>query len=192
LRKLTLNLYTTLDGRAEFPPYPGSDAPSKKADPAFIEMWIDRYDSVDTLLFGRRAFEMQLTVWPSSKRTPSDPKFMHEYSRWKDNVQKIVFSHKLKETSWANTKFVEGDIGRFVRRLKEQPGKDIILEGGPSFAQEFIRRGLVDDYRFLVFPVILGRGKDWFGSLLKQETMRLMSSRTLKDGELVLHHEKVR
>jgi dihydrofolate reductase len=181
----------TLDGRAEFPAYPGSAESQTEADPAFVEMWINRYESVDTLLFGRRAYDDQANFWPESKRTASDPKFMHEFSRWKDRVQKVVFSNGLARAAWQNTRVVKGDISEFVARLKGEPGKDIILEGGPMLTQQFIQLGLIDDFRMVVFPVILGGGKNWFGSLLKQQTLKLLSSRSLKDGELVLHYEAV-
>ncbi len=192
MRKLTAHMYTTLDGRAEFPPYPGSDVPSQKPDPAFLEMWINRYDSVDTLLFGRRAYDDHAAFWPESKRTTSDPKFLHEFSRWKDAVQKIVFSNSLKKAEWQNSRIVNGEITRIVSRLKRKPGKDMILEGGPTLTQQFIQRGLIDDYRIVVFPVILGRGKNWFGAMLKQQTLKLLSAKGLKDGELLLHYETVR
>ena len=192
MRKITANLYMTLDGHAEFPKYPGSDAPQTQPDPAFIEMWIDRYDSVDTLLFGRRAYDDQSHFWAGTNRKPSDPPFYHEYSRWKDAVQKVVFSHSLKHTEWQNSRIVRENPARFVARLKREPGKDVILEGGPTLTQEFMQRGLIDDYRVLVFPVILGSGKSWFGSFLEQQTLKLLSAKGLKDGELLLHYETVR
>jgi len=71
-----------------------------------------------------------------------------------------------------------------VARLKREPGKDIIVDAGPSLVQEFIRRGVADDYRIIVWPVILGRGKHYSGSMLKQQT--------LKHGELILHYETLR
>jgi len=71
-----------------------------------------------------------------------------------------------------------------VARLKREPGKDIIVDAGPSLVQEFIRRGVADDYRIIVWPVILGRGKHYSGLMLKQQT--------LKHGELILHYETLR
>jgi dihydrofolate reductase len=192
MRKLTAHMYTTLDGRAEFPRYPGTEIQSRKPDPSFQEMWIDRYKSVDTLLFGRRAFEDQYGFWPASKRKATDPKFMHDFSRWKDQVQKIVISHYLAKTEWQNSRIMKGDLTKIVAQLRKEPGKDMILEGGPLLTQQFVARGLIDDYRIVVFPVILGTGKNWFGTLLEQQTLKLRSARSLKDGELVLHYETVR
>lgn len=192
MRKITACLYMTMDGHAEFPSYPGSAVPMKEPDPAFKVMWLDRRDEVDTVILGRKAFEGQRGFWASDKRKPSDPPYYYEYSRWKDGVLKLVFSHRMKKSDWQNTKFVSGDITRIVSRLKRSKGKDIILDGGPSLALEFMRRGLIDDYWIVVFPVILGKGLTWFGKMAKQQTLKLLSSKSLNDGELVLHYETVR
>ncbi len=87
---------------------------------------------------------------------------------------------------------MKGDLKRIVARLKREPGKDIIVDAGPSLVQEFIRRGLADDYRIIVWPVILGRGKHYWGPMLKQQTLKLLSVKSLKHGELILHYETLR
>ena len=79
-----------------------------------------------------------------------------------------------------------------MARLKREPGKDIIVDAGPSLVQEFIRRGVADDYRIIVWPVILGRGKHYSGSMLKQQTLKLLLVKSLKHGELILHYETLR
>jgi len=85
-----------------------------------------------------------------------------------------------------------GDLNRIVARLKREQGKDIIVDAGPSLVQEFIQSGLADDYRIMVWPVILGRGKHYWGSMVKQQTLKLLSVKSLKHGELMLHYETVR
>jgi dihydrofolate reductase len=189
MRKLTAHMYTTLDGRAEFPEYPSSEAPSNQPDPAFQEMWIDRYNSVDTLLFGKTAYETQMAFWPPEKRTARDPPFVHEFSRWKQRVQKIVISNSLKKAEWNNSRLMRGDLTEIVAKLRSEPGKDMILEGGPNITKQFVEKGLIDDYRMVVFPVLLGKGLNWFGALPQQETLKLLSAKSLLDGELVLHYE---
>src|SRR5438132_6399719 len=87
---------------------------------------------------------------------------------------------------------MKGDVKRIVSRLKREPGKDIIVDAGPSLVQDFIRRGLADDYRMIVWPVILGRGKHYWGSMLKQQILNLLSVKSLKHGELMLHYGTVR
>ena len=191
-RKITVNLYMTLDGFGEFPKYPGSDVVSQEPDGAFTEMWVNRYDSVDTVVFGRRSFEDHANYHSEAARKPDDPKYLLEFSRWLDRCQKICLSHFLRRTEWQNSRIVSGDLNEIVDRLKSEPGKDIIVDGGPSVVQEFIQRGLADDYQMAIWPVILGRGKHYWGSMLSQQTLRLLSVKTLPYGELVLHYEAVR
>ena len=87
---------------------------------------------------------------------------------------------------------MKGDLNRIVARLKRELGKDIIVDAGPSLVQEFIRRGLADDYRIMVWPVILGRRKHCSGSMLKQQILKPLSVKSLRHGELMLHYKTVR
>ena len=191
-RKITVNLYMTLDGYGEFPKYPGSDIPRREPSDGFRDMWINRYDTVDTVVFGRRAFEDHLHFHSEPARKPDDPPYLYDYSRWLDKVQKVCLSHNLKKTDWQNSRIISGDLAEITARLKKEPGKDIIVDGGPSTVQEFIQRGLVDDYFIAAWPVILGRGKHYWGSMLDQQTLKLLSVKTLPRGELLLHYETVR
>ena len=117
---------------------------------------------------------------------------MYEFSRFLDRTPKIVLSHSLKETEWENSRIMKGDLRRIVTRLKREPGRDIIVDGDPSVVQEFMQRGLADDYHMMVWPVILGRGKHYWGLMLKQQTLKLLSFKSLKHGVLMLHYETVR
>ncbi len=191
-RKVTVNLYMTLDGYGEFPAYPGSDFIPKDPDAQFKEMWVDRYPEVDTVVMGRRSFEGHLAVHSEKARKPEDPWYLFEYSRWLDRVQKVCLSHTLKETNWQNSRIMSGDLTEIVNRLRAEPGKGIIIEGGPTLSHEAIQRGLADDYRMVVSPVILGRGNHYWGTMANQQTMKLLSVKSLPYGELVLHYEAVR
>ncbi len=191
-RKITVNMYMTVDGFAEFPKYPGSDIQQDEPDEAFAEMWVRRYDSVDTVVFGRRAFEGHLSFHSEAARKHDDPEFLFEYSRWLDRCQKIVLSHVMTETAWQNSRIMRGNLADIFYQLKQEPGKDIIVDGGPSVVRECIQSGLADDYRMLVFPVILGRGKSYWGAMMQQETLKLLSVKSLECGELFLHYGAVR
>ena len=191
-RKITVNLYMTLDGYGEFPKYPGSDVVSQEPGVSFTDMWINRYDSVDTVIFGRRAFEDHVNVHSEAARNPNDPEYLFEFSRWLDRVQKICLSHHLKKTEWQNSRIMSGDLSEIVATLRAEPGKDIIVDGGPSVVQEFIQRGLADDCMMVVFPVILGRGKHYWGSMINQQTLKLLSVKSTRYGALILHYETVR
>jgi len=179
-RKITVNMYMTLDGYGEFPKYPGSDVRSKEPGDGFTDMWIKRYDSVDTILYGRRSYEGHVAVHSESARKASDPEYLFEFSRFLGRCQKIILSHFLKKTEWQNSRIMKGDLKRIVARLKREQGKDIIVGAGPSLVQEFIKRGLADDYRMVVWPVILRRWKHYWRSVLKQQTLKLLSAKSLR------------
>jgi len=185
-------LYMTLDGFAEFPKYPGSDAFSDDPDPIFAEMWTNRYDSVDTVVFGRRAYEDHVNFHSLAARKTTDPKFLFDFSRWLERIQKVALSHNLAKTQWKNSRIMKGDMEDVFATPRGEPGKDIIVDGGPSVVQECLQRGLADDYLMAVWPVVLGRGKTYWGSMTKQQTLKLLSVKTTQYGEMLLHHETVR
>lgn len=191
-RKITVNLYMTLDGFGEFPQYPGSDYVPKGSDEFWKEIWISQYDSVDTIIFGRESYEGHARVHALSKRKSTDPEYMFEYSRFLEKCNKIVLSHTLKKGSWGDPRIESGDLTEIINRIKKEPGKNIIVEGGPSLVHECIQRGLADDYRMLVMPVIMGKGHNYWGTMSNQQTMKLISVKTLQYGELILHYESVR
>ncbi len=191
-RRITVNLYMTLDGYGEFPKYPGSDVVAEEPSEAWKEMWSNRYGSVDTVIFGRRSFEGHQSVHSEAMRKPGDPNYMFDYSRWLDRCHKIVLSHSMKKTDWQNSRIMSGDLNGIVAGLRAEPGKDIIVDGGPSLVHDFIQQGLVDDYRIAVWPVILGRGNHYWGPMLNQQTLKLVDVKTLTYGRLFLHYEKAR
>ena len=182
----------TIDGYGEFPKYPGSDVVAKEPSEAWKEMWSSRYGSVDLVIFGRRSFEGHRSVHSEVARKPSDPWYMFDYSRWLDRVQKICLSRTITKTDWQNSRIMSGDLKEIVARLRKEPGKDIILDGGPALVHDFIQQGLVDDYRIAVWPVILGKGNHYWGPMLNQQTLKLVDAKTLTHGRLFLHYETVR
>jgi dihydrofolate reductase len=194
-RKITANLYMTLDGRGEFAKYPGSDLPSGKPDEPdefFQKMWTDRYSDVTTVVMGRRSFIGHRRVHSVKGRKPTDPKFMFDYSRFLDRVDKVCLSHRVKNPDWENSRVMKGDLAKIVAKLKGEKGGNIIIEGGPRLINDVIRLNLADDYWFLVMPVVFGRGPRYWAPMKTQTTLKLLSATNMKYGELVLHYEAVR
>ena len=191
-RNVTANVYMTLDGRGAFPKYPGSDRRTTDAPEIFKTMWISRYDDVTTVVMGRRSFQGHNQVWSGKARKPSDPKFMHDYSRYLDNVEKICLSHRLKSTDWENTRILKGDLGKIVAKLKKEKGGNILIEGGPAVINEVFRRRLADDYWLFVMPVVYGKGPRYWAPMKEQNTLNLVESKHAEDGEILLHYEAVR
>jgi len=195
MRKITANLYMTLDGRGEFPKYPGSDLPSgnpDEPDEFFQKMWTDRYSDVTTVIMGRRSFLGHNRVHSLKARKPNAPKFMFDYSRFLERVDKVCLSHRLKNLDWANSRVLKGDLAKIVAKIKSEKGGNIIIEGGPRLIHEVIRLNLADDYWFLVMPVVFGRGPRYWNPMKTQTNLKLLSASHMRYGELVLHYEAVR
>ena len=87
---------------------------------------------------------------------------------------------------------MKGDLAKIVAKLKREKGGNIIAEGGPRLIQTFMRQRLADDYWLIVQPVVWGQGPQYWGSMKEQLTLKLLSSKVLEDGELLLHYETVR
>ena len=98
----------------------------------------------------------------------------------------------VKSAGWENSRIMKGDLSKIVAKLKREKGGNIIVEGGPRLVQEFMRQKLADDYWFIVQPVVWGQGPQYWGPMKEQLTLKLLSSKVLEDGELLLHYETVR
>jgi dihydrofolate reductase len=195
MRKIILGMMMSLDGYAAGPNdemdwLPAFDDESMWRD-AHEEMW-NVLDSVDTVLLGRRTYQIWEKYWPAAGKNPSSSKNDLRFSRFADETQKIVFSNTLKKVEWRNSRLVSGDISDEVLRLKGQPGKEIALAGGPGLARTFTDLGLVDEYRITVHPVILGKGKSLFAESTDRLRLRLVRTRPLRSGAVLLHYETVR
>jgi dihydrofolate reductase len=155
MRKISVFMFTTLDGIAEFPDYPND---SSQEDP----MWESRMASIDTLILGRRAYEAWFEFWPRQKDEPTSTVWEKNFSRFCDRCTKVVFSKTLKDAKWQNSIIARGDVREEVGRLKVLPGKNIALGGGPRLLQSFLEHDLADEILLEVFPSIVGSGKPLF------------------------------
>ncbi len=189
MRKITANVYMTIDGRGAFPKYPGWDRDTGDTSPLFDQMWAPRYDDVTTVVMGRRSFLGHRKVWTEKARKPKDPKYALDYARFLDRVDKVCLSHRLKTPGWENSRILKGDLSTIVAKLKREKGGNIIIEGGPRLMLEVFRRDLADDYWFVMMPVVYGRGPRYWGTMSRQCTLKLLESNSTQDGELYLHYE---
>ena len=192
MRKITANVYMTIDGRGAFPKYPGWDRDTGEENLIFDNMWVPRYSDVTTVVMGRRSFVGHRKVWTAKARKPTDPKYAHNFAKFLDRVDKVCLSHRLKTPGWENSRIMKGDLSKILGKLKREKGGNIIIEGGPRLILDVFRHDLADDYWFVVMPVVYGQGPRYWGNLEKQCTLRLVESKSTQDGELALHYEAVR
>jgi dihydrofolate reductase len=107
------------------------------------------------------------------------------------DMRKVVFSRTLTETRWANTEIARSGLSEEVTRLKQEPGKDIIVYGGPILVSSLAEAGLIDEFHFIVNPALLGSGKAVLGELCKTTRLRLIDARPFPCGVAVLHYAKL-
>ena len=184
MRKLIYSLFVSLDGYVETPDHRLDWATIDEEVQTFVNQ---QSRGIDLSLYGRRLYELMIDYWPSAEENPSTPGHEAEYARIWKATQRLVFSKTLKEVAW-NSTLVREIIPEEIRKLKEQPGKDIEI-GGPALAAQFIRLGLVDEYQPYVFPVVLGGGTPFFPPLDNPINLRLIEQRQFRSGATSLRYE---
>jgi dihydrofolate reductase len=138
---------------------------------------LDETRKAEALLLGRVTYEGFAAAWPSREGEFAD-KF--------NNMPKYVVSSTLDKPEWNNSTVLKGDVGEAVANLRQHQDGDIVVHGSAQLAQTLLERDLVDELRLMVFPVVLGSGKRFFGETSDQKPLRLVDSRTVGDGVAIL------
>jgi dihydrofolate reductase len=179
LRKLIVSNLMTLDGFFEGPK--GLDWVVLDAD--FFEYAGVLLREAGTLLFGRKTYEHMAAHWP---KAPAD-----QIAYKMNHLPKIVFSGTLDKVEWNNSTLVKGDYAKEVEKLKQQDGTgDLVILGSAMLASHFLQYGLVDEYRVILNPVLLGGGKPLFPDIKKKISLKLTRTKPLASGVIILYYAK--
>lgn len=155
-----------------------------------LHAWFnDRAREADAFLYGRRLYEVMTAYWPTAESDPAATEVMLDFARIWNAKPKVVFSSTLERVQW-NARLVRGDVGDELASLRAEFDGELDV-GGPTLASAFIRRGLVDEYRLLVHPVILGGGTPFFPRLETPLRLRLIETRTFEGGATLLAYAAV-
>ena len=138
------------------------------------------YKKVDTFLFGRTTYESLSQYWPNVT-TADEP-----LADFMNGMNKIIFSSTIKSLKWKNSKLSTKDLVEQVTELKKGEGKNIMIIGSASIVQKLTKKKLIDEYKILLFPVVLGGGKSLFKELTDELHLKLTHSKTYKNGALIL------
>jgi len=182
MRKMILYMLTTLDGFYEGP---NKEIDWHNVDEEFNEFAIEQLNSVDVLLFGRVTYELMASYWPTPAATTNDPIVADKMN----SLPKIVFSKTLSSVEWQNTRLVKENIAEEISKLKQQPGKDLIIFGSSDLAVTLIQHGLIDEYRIMVNPVVLGNGKHLFKGINHKLNLKLLKTKTFRSGNVLLYYQ---
>jgi dihydrofolate reductase len=185
MRKVILSNMVTLDGFFEGP---NKELDWHIVDEEFNQYAIDLLSNVDALLFGRVTYQLMADYWPAAATNPSTPKSDLEIADKMNNLPKIVFSKTLQEVKWNNSRLIKANIAEEISKMKTQPGKDMVIFGSGSIVSTFMQLGLIDEYRIIVNPVVLGNGNPLFKGINDKQNLKLLNTRVLGSGIVILYY----
>jgi dihydrofolate reductase len=178
---LSINL--TLDGFI--------DHTAATPDDDSLRYTIEVLNSVDVVLFGRVTYQLLADYWPSAESDSSLPVGMIEFARKINRIKKIVLSQTLEKTEWENTELLREDVIKVVSTLKEKPNQNILIAGS-VLDNTLMQHGLIDDFRFQIHPVILGKGTRLFREGIPRTPLKLVETKTFPSGVVITHYLPVR
>jgi dihydrofolate reductase len=149
----------------------------------------DLMSSMDAVLLGRVTYEIMTRAWPTMTEatSPGADKM--------NNTPKIVFSRTLGRAEWGkwnNARVVKDHVAEEIAKLKQQPGQNMVIYGSANLVQGFTQLGLIDEYQLLVHPLVLGGGKRLWSDLKQPAGLKLLRTRALTNGVVVLYYEPAR
>ncbi len=179
MRPLRYSINVTLDGCC--------DHRAGIADEELHRHAIENLGRADALLFGRVTYQMMEAAWRLSTRTIVMPDWTEPFARAIDAARKYVVSSTLERVDW-NAELVRGDLGKAVQRLKQEPGKGLFT-GGVKLPLALAELGLIDEYEFVVQPMLVGHGPTLFAGLSKRVDLKLVSRLEFASGAVAMRYE---
>jgi dihydrofolate reductase len=183
MRNVIYGINITLDGCC--------DHTKQLADDETLEYFTHLMRDVDLQVFGRKTYQLMVPYWPEVLKDPSATKADTEFARAFVSIDKVVFSRSLDSAEDGNTRIVRGNPHDEILKLKQEPGKNILV-GGIDIPSQLIQLGLVDEYRIVVGPIVAGEGRRLLDGVSLQERLQLkfVESKIFKSGCVALRYLK--
>jgi dihydrofolate reductase len=186
MRKVIVSEYVTLDGVMEDP---GGGEGTKHGGWSF-QFWSEeaakfKFDELfasDALLLGRVTYQGFAKAWPSMTDEQG-------FADRMNSLPKFVVSRTLEKLEWNNSKPIKGNIAEEVSKLKQQPGQDILIAGSVELIHTLMQHDLIDEYRLMVHPVVVGSGKRLFKDKTDMKVLKLVDTKTFSSGIVVLSYQ---
>ena len=137
------------------------------------------------LVFGRITYELMAGFWP----TPFAMESMPIVAEGMNSMPKVVFSRTLDQAPWNNTRLVKGDMVAEVRKMKKEPGDDMVILGSGSIVSQLAPESLIDEYQVVVNPIVLGKGRTMFEGVKEKLILKLTKTRAFSNGNVFLCYE---
>ena len=183
MRKLIFAINTTLDGCC--------DHTKQIADEETHKYFTHLMQDVDLLVFGRKTYQLMVPFWPDVARSQSMSQASNAFARTFVSIKKVVFSRSLARAEDTNTRIVRTNLRDEILKLKHEQGKDM-LAGGVDIPSQLMELGLVDEYRFVVGPIVVGEGRRLLEgvSLPERRQLKLVDSKSFESGCVALCYVK--
>jgi len=183
MRNVIFAINITLDGCC--------DHTKTIADEELLEYYTHFMREVDLLVFGRKTYQLMVPYWPDVAKNRSETKAEIEFAQTFDSINKIVFSQSLDSAEGTNTRIVRTNLQDEILKLKQGQGKNILI-GGVTVPSQLIELGLVDEYHFVVQPIVAGEGRRLSEGIRLPEKLqlKLIESKIFKSGCVALHYMK--
>jgi len=183
MRNVIFAINITLDGCC--------DHTKQIADEETHEYFTRLMREADLQVFGRKTYELMVPFWPDVAKSQSMSKAENEFAQAFDSIDKIVFSRTLDSAEDRNTRIVRTNLRDEILKLKQEPGKNILV-GGVDIPSQLIELGLVDEFRFVVSPILAGEGRRLLEgvSLREKLQLKLVDSKIFKSGCVALRYLK--
>ena len=161
------------------------------ADEETHEYFTNLLRDVDLQVFGRKTYQLMVPFWPEVAKSQSMTKASNEFAQLFDSINKLVFSRSLDSAEARNTRIVRTNLRDEILKLKQEQGKNVLV-GGVDVSSQLIELGLVDEYRFVVSPIIAGEGRRLLEgvSLHDRLQLKLVDSKMFKSGCVALRYLK--
>lgn len=181
MRHLIFAINITLDGCV--------DHTKQSVDEEKLEYFTRLTQEADLQVFGRKTYELMVPFWPEVAKNQSMTKAANDFARAFDAVKKVVFSRSLDSSEDQNTRFVRTDLHDELLKLKREQGNSILV-GGVDVPSQLVELGLVDEFRFVVGPIVAGEGRRLFEgvSLREKLQLKLVESKTFQSGCVALRY----
>ena len=183
MRSVIFSINMTLDGCV--------DHTKQFVDEEQLEYFTQLTREADLQVFGRKTYQLMVPYWPDVLKGQSETKADIEFARAFVSTNKVVFSRSLDSVEDRNTRIVRGNLRDEILKLKQEKGKDILV-GGVDIPSQLIELGLVDEFRFVVGPIVAGEGRRLFDgvSLPQRLHLKLVESKFFQSGSVVLRYLK--
>ena len=180
MRKLIAAMNMTLDGVC--------DHTVMGADDEVHQHYTDLLRSADTIIYGRKTFQL-MEFWPPLVKQPSGNKAMDDFAVAIEEIDKIVYSRTLESVDWRNTELKREIVKDDLVELKKQDGRDILV-GSPGMIVALGNLGLIDEYQIAVHPTVVGAGLPLFKNIRERIDLELQKTKTFGCGAIVLYYER--